>query len=146
MISKIVLNGSLSKIIFPYTKIYNSIQNETNIKLYVYNKMYNNKNIYTIIELKDVPKYPNIYYIKTSLFADINNKKSYLEENIYHISDHILYQLKVNNEINSKFYYHSQDLKNIQKLNVRDRLSIPVNILLNDINNEIIKSCVDIHI
>ena len=88
----------------------------------------------------------SLFFGSSITHADINSKKSHLEEHIYHLSDHVLYQLKINNDINSKFYYHSEDLENIQKINVRDRLSIPVNILLNDINNEIIKSCVDIHI
>lgn len=146
MIKKFVPNGSLTKIILPYTKFNNSQNNDINIKLYVYNKIYNNKNIYTILEIKDIPKYPDLYCIKTSLFADINSKKNHLEEQIFRTKSHLLYELKINNEINSRFYYHSENLKKIENINIKDRISIPVNNLLKDISDEISKSCIDIHI
>ncbi len=148
MVSRFIPNGTLTKIILPYTRLTknNLENNNSNIKLYVYNKFYNNKNIYTILELLDTPSNLNAFYIKTSVFIDINLKKNNLEEQISFMNNHLLYELKVNSDINSRFYYHSNDIKNIQTLDIKDRISIPTNNLLKTISNEMVKSCVDIHI
>lgn len=145
MVSRFIPNGTLTKIILPYTR-FTKNNNNSNIKLYMYNKFYNNKNIYTILELIDAPSNTNTFHIKTSVFIDINLKKNNIEEQISFINDHLLYELKINSDFNSKFYYHSDAIKNIETLDIKDRISIPTNNLLKIISNEMVKSCIDIHI
>jgi hypothetical protein len=156
---KFLPTGSLTKIFFPYTKNYKT--NITNnisepltlnftehdkIGFFVYQNILKNKKMYSILEINEnVSKNryePYEDYIRTTLFITLNNKNNYIEEKILFKNDYLkstkfslIYNLKIDSKLESRFHYNNVDLN--QTININDRLSLPTIQLFKNIENDI---------
>jgi len=165
---KFIPNGSLTKIILPYTKEYKNVsfnnflepltlnfsENEK-IGFFVYQKNFQNKKIYTILEIQENISYnryePYDDYISTSLILNYENKKNFIEEKVILLNDfpkstksRLIYNLKIDSKVESRFHYNNIDNihNNIDNniININDRLSLHTINLLKKIENELKKS------
>ena len=154
--------GSLTKIIFPYTKNYKT--NITNnilepltlnftetdkIGFFVYQNILKNKKMYSILEINEnVSKNryePYEDYIRTTLFITLDKKNNYIEEKILFKNDYLkstkfslIYNLKIDSKVESRFHYNNVDVNQI--VNINERLSFSTMNMFKNIENDIKQS------
>jgi len=156
---KFIPNGSLTRIIFPYTQNYkiNITKNITEpltlnffehdkIGFFVYQNIFKNKKIYSMLEINEnVSKNryePHEDYIRTTLFITIDKQNNYIEEKILFKNDYLksnkfslIYNLKIDSKVESRFHYNN--VEEYQTININDRLSLSTIQLFKNIENDI---------
>jgi hypothetical protein len=156
---KFIPNGSLTRIIFPYTKNYKinitnnisepltlNFSENDKIGFFVYQNILKNKKMYSILEINEnVSK--NRYepfedYIRTTLFITLDKQNNYIEEKILFKNDYLksnkfslIYNLKIDTKLESRFHYSNVDMN--QTININDRLSLSTIQMFKNIENDI---------